>query len=80
MSDAPTASSVVESNGDTSKPNGSSSKPRARLGETQVVHLPNSDSEDDDEDERDMENGEDGDGTEALKSFPAGTEVRDRTE
>lgn len=54
---------------------GQTSKPRARLGPTEVVTLPASDSEDDDEDE---ERGE-GEGEEQdpdfLSTYPDDTEV-----
>ena len=52
-------------------------KPRARLGPTEVVILPNSDSEDDDEDDQPAEG--DGAGEQAdpdfLRDYPAETEV-----
>lgn len=55
-----------------------SSKPRARLGPTEVVVLPNSDSEDENnDDDRGSAKIEDGepDSEDFLKSYPAETEV-----
>lgn len=71
--------SVGVTNGkeDTADLPSSSAKPRARLGPTEVVILPNSDSEDEDE-EDDAVNGEEkGSETDPdfLKTYPAETEV-----
>ena len=66
-------------NGDSSQPK---PKPRARLGPTEIVHLPASDSEPDDDDdaEEGREGGPDGqaevDGN-FLKNHPDDTEVRE---
>jgi hypothetical protein len=55
-------------------------KPRARLGPTEVVILPNSDSEDDDDEDHAHTEGQDGEGEadpDFLKDYPADTEVSD---
>lgn len=59
------------------QPESTSAKPRARLGPTEVVVLPNSDSEDDNDDDRESARIEDveGDPEDFLKLYPAETEV-----
>jgi protein phosphatase 1 regulatory subunit 7 len=60
------------------EPETSSAKPRARLGPTEVVILPNSDSEDEHDDDHGSAKIEDAeaDSEDFLKSYPVETEVR----
>jgi hypothetical protein len=74
---APTAEGLADPTAPVTKP-----KLRARLGPTEVVILPNSDSEDDDEDEDgfvNVDNDEPGAGPDFLKDHSNETEVNHAT-
>lgn len=71
---SPSISSDVQQSANQHVP--SQAKPRARLGPTEVVQLPASDSEPDDEDGNNQETDAGGDGSpDFLKDYPEDTEV-----